>query len=234
MSGVNANILTEEILSLLVPKVVLIAYENQHEHGDKYFLEMRTIGEDGTMGAGQPVTCEFLRELSETYSGKNNTTPAGAIPVNLLYADTRKGSEKYIWWNPPCKRVMYFVNSLGIPDGEYHVPGVIYEAGEGRLNIYAFTDEVPTPDTKLYEAPFLNTSGGGVCLGTATLKRPASPTYGQIMEYWEDRFWLSKFSHRGGNSTKSGIVAATIAATDRPFDTKELKQTGTTLKSLYK
>ena len=230
----DTNLLTDEILALMVPRVALIAYESNNDRGDRYFLEMRTIGEDGTMGAGQPVTCEFLREISETYSGKNNTTPAGAIPANLLYADTRKGSEKYVWWNPPRKRMMYFAGSHGIPDGEYHVPGVIYVAGEGRLNIYAFRDEVPTPDTNLYEAPFYNITDGGVCLGTATLKRPASPTYGQIMEYWEERFWLSKFSGHGGNSTKNGIEAATLAAADKPFDTAVLKSADKPLKSLFK
>jgi PRTRC genetic system protein B len=230
----DTNILTEELLSMLVPKVALVAYMNSGEHGDKYYLEMRTIGSDGTMGTGEPVTCEFLKEISETYSGKNNTTPSGAIPVNLLYADTRKGSEKYIWYNPPRKRVMYFTDAVKVPDGEYHVPGVIYVAGEGRLMVYAFTGKSPSPDAKLYDAPFFNTSDGGVCLGTATLKRPTTPTYSGIMTYWEDRFWLSKFSHAGGNSTKSGLVSSTKAAADKPFDTNELKPTGKTLKSLLK
>ncbi len=230
----NTNALTVEIMSLLVPTVALIAYENRTDHGDKHFLEMRTIGEDGTMGAGVPVTYEFLREIAENYAGKNNTTPAGEIPANLLYADSRKGSEKYVWWNPPRKRMIYFTDKLGIPDGEYHVPGIIYAAGEGRLSVYAFTDKVPTPDTKLFEAPFFNTTGGNVCLGTATLKRPMSPTYRQIMDYWEERFWLSKFSHSGGNSTKSDIVTVTKAAADRPFDTGELRSAGVTLKSILK
>jgi PRTRC genetic system protein B len=230
----DTNILTEELLSMLVPKVALVAYENSGEHGDKYYLEMRTIGEDGIMGAGKPVTYEFLKTISETCSGKNDSTPAGAIPANLLYADTRKGSEKYVWYNPPRKRMIYFTDAVKVPDGEYHVPGVIYAAGEGRLMVYAFTGKSPSPDAKLYEAPFFNTTDGGVCLGTATLKRPASPTYEQIMSYWEDRFWLSKFSHAGGNSTRSGLEASTIAAADKPFDTKELKPAGKTLESLLK
>lgn len=230
----DTNILTEELLSMLVPKVAMIAYENQNDHGDKHFLEVRPIGEDGTMGAGVPVTYEFLREIAENYAGKNTTMPSGVVPANLLYTDTRKGSEKYIWWNPPRKRMMYFTSGNGISDGEYHVPGLIYAATDGKLYVYAFTDDIPTAETTLCQAPFLNVTDGGVCLGTATLKRPASPTYEQIMEYWENRFWLSKFSHTGGNSTKSGIAEATKAAIDKPFDTEELKPTGKTLKSLFK
>ncbi|MDR2891304.1 MAG: prokaryotic E2 ligase family D protein [Alistipes sp.] len=232
----NTNILTQELLAMLVPKVALIAYENQTDHGDKYFLEMRTIGEGGTMGTGVPVTYEFLREISETYAGKNTTTPSGAIPTGLLYADTRKGSEKYVWWNPPRKRMMYFAETLGVPDGEYHVPGVIYEAGEGRLNIYAFTDEVPTAGTVLYSGPFFNTTGGSVCLGSSSLKRPSSPTWAQMMAFWEDKFWCTTFTHLGGggNPTCNNLVLVTRAAADRPFDTAELKPSGKTLKDLLK
>ncbi len=232
----DTNVLTAEILSMLVPKVALIAYENQNGHGDKHYLEARTIGEDGTMGVGMPVTYEFLREISETYAGKNTTTPSGAVPTNLLYADTRKGSERYVWWNPPRKRVMYFADNLGVPDGEYHVPGVIYEAGEGRLNIYVFTDDAPDPDTILYNGPFFNTTNGSVCLGSSSLKRPSSPTWEQILGFWEDKFWRTKFTHLGGggNPTNGNLVLVTKAAADRPFDMNELKPSGKTLKSLLK
>lgn len=230
----DTNVLTQEILSRLVPKMALIAYENDTAHGDKYFLEMRPIGNDGTMGAGVPVTVEFLRDIAENYSGKDTSIPSGPIPANLLYADTRKGSELYVWYNRPQKRKMFFVDSLGIPDGEYHVPGVIYEVRGNGLYVYAFTDEVPTPETKLFQAPFFNTSNTGVCLGSAALKRPSSPTFEQMIGYWEDRFWLSKFSHTGNNSTKSGIKASTLAAADKPFDIGELKSAGLKLKTIFK
>jgi PRTRC genetic system protein B len=232
----DTNVLTAEILSMLVPKVALIAYENQTDHGDKHFLEMRAIGEDGTMGAGVPVTYEFLREIAENYTGVNTVTPSGMIPANLLWADTRKGSERYVWWNPPRRRTMYFARNLGVPDGEYHVPGVIYEAGEGWLNIYAFTDETPASDTKLYWGPFFNTTTGSVCLGSSSLRRPSSPTYAQLMAFWEDRFWRTTFTHLGGggNPTRNNLVLVTKAAADRPFDTKELKSSGKTLKDILK
>ena len=236
MNRLNANILTEEIMAMLVPKVALVAYENETDRGDKYYLEMRTIGEDGTMGAGTPVTYEFLREISENYTGKNTSTPSGPVPANLLYADTRKGCEKYIWYNPPRKRKMYFSEQLGLPDGEYHVPGVIYEAGENSLSIYAFKDDVPGPDTKLYDGPFFNTTKGSVCLGSSSLKRPSSPTYGQIMEYWEDRFWRTRFTHlgAGGNPTKGNLVLLTQQSAHKPFDTNWLKSSEKPLKSLFK
>jgi len=230
------NKLTEEILSMLTPKAALIAYENDTDLGDKYFLEMRPICEGGAMGAGMPVTYEFLREIAENYAGKNTTTPSGIIPAGLLYADTRRGCEKYVWWNPPRRRTMYFVQSLGVPDGEYHVPGVIYEAGEGNLNIYAFTDETPAPGTKLYHGPFFNTTAGSVCLGSSSIERPSSPSYTQIMDYWEDRFWRTTFTHlgSGGNPTKNNLVLVTKASADRAFDVGELKSSGKTLKDILK
>ena len=53
------------------------------------------------MGEGHPVTVEFMNELVRNYSETYSGTPYGRLPSNLLYADTRKGSEEYIWYNPP-------------------------------------------------------------------------------------------------------------------------------------
>ena len=68
------------------------------------------------MGEGHPVTVEFMNELVRNYSETYSGTPHGRLPSNLLYADTRKGSERYVWYNPPGKRMMYFVGGLGIEE----------------------------------------------------------------------------------------------------------------------
>lgn len=232
----DTNALTQEILMNLTPKAALIAYEHRNVvRADRYFVEMRPILADGTMGAGVPVTREFLRDIVENYAGGSSTTPSGIVPPNLLYADPRKGSERYIWYNLPRRRRMYFDKNLGIPDGDYCVPGVIYEAGENSLHVYAFTDDIPNQDTKLYYGPFFNTSAGSVCLGTCSLARPDSPSWHQLLHYWEDRFWRTKFTHLGGgeNPTKGNLVLVTKAAANQPFDPEELKSSGKILKNLY-
>lgn len=217
------NELTNAIHATLCPRAVLIAYT--YAGDNKYFLEQRSIDARGRMGEGHPVTVEFMnglvRDYSETYSG----TPHGRLPSNLLYADTRKGSERYVWYNPPGKRRMYFVSGLGIDNAEYHLPGIIYEAGDTRLDVYAYKEDRPGMETALYAAPLFNVTGSSVCLGSARIEKPRELTYANLLEYWEKKFWLTEFSHLGGygNPTKSNLVLVTKAARDRPFDLKELK-----------
>lgn len=176
------------------------------------------------MGEGRPVTAEFMNELVRGYSERHSATPYGRIPSNLLWCDPRKGNEKYIWYNSPRKRMMFFKEALKIENAEYHLPGIIYEAGESHLNVYACKDREPTEKTELYAAPLFNVTQASVCLGSARIEKPKDLTYAKLLEYWERKFWLTEFSHLGahGNPTKSNLVLVTKAAKDRPFDLEEL------------
>lgn len=84
------NKLTEELKSLSRPHAALIAYQGENTRSHDYFLELRKINEKGVMGEAIPVTFEFMNEIAANYSEAHNGTPSGAIPKNLLFADTRK------------------------------------------------------------------------------------------------------------------------------------------------
>ncbi len=230
------NKLTEELKSLMRPKAALIAYKGEQTKSHDYFLELREIDDNGVMGEAIPITYNFMNEIAANYTESHNGIPTGMIPENLLFADTRKGSEKYIWWNPPCKRMMYFVKSLGIENNEYYVPGVIYVAKENSLSVYAYKDKKLSDNTELFAAPFFNTSKESVCLGVAKLKKPTNPTYIELLEYWEKKFWLTEFSHlgSGGNPTKSNLVLVTKEARNEKFNTGELKPINKKLKDILK
>ena len=101
------------------------------------------------------------------------------------------------------------------------------------MRIYAYKENVPGPDTVLYAAPFFNVTGSSVCLGNARIDLPKDLTYEKLLQYWERKFWLTEFSHLGGNGnpTKSNLVlvtkaarVVTKAARDRDFNLDELKQ----------
>jgi len=100
----ETNELTRKLRTLLHPRAALIAYareDNSHYvYDNSYFIEVRDIDESGIMGEGRPVTVEFMNELVRGYSERHSATPYGRIPSNLLWCDPRKGSEKYIWYNP--------------------------------------------------------------------------------------------------------------------------------------
>ncbi len=230
------NKLTEELKSILRPKAALIAYQGEDHTRNDYFLELREIKDKGIMGEAIPVTYGFMNEIAANYSQAHNGIPSGKIPGNLLFADTRKGSEKYVWSNPPGKRVMYFVPGLGIENGQYHIPGILYVVKEHTLAVYAYKDGKLSDDTELFAAPFFNVSKESVCLGSSKLKKPANPTYAELLEYWEKRFWLTEFSHLGshGNPTRSNLVLVTKAARDEGFNPDELKPVHKKLKEILK
>ncbi len=219
----ETNKLTKEINTVLHPQAALIAYTSQGE--SSFFLEARKIDKDGKMGEGRPVTVEFITELVRGYSERHSTTPYGQIPSNMLWCDSRKSSEKYIWYNPPRKRMMFFKEALKIENAEYHLPGIIYMAEGSHMSIYAYKDEELTEKTELFAAPFFNVTGADVCLGSAKIEKPKDLTYDRLLEYWEKKFWLTEFSHLGGNGnpTKSNLVLVTKAAKDEPFNLEELK-----------
>ena len=122
------NELTKQLQEIMVPKAAVIAYEYQEGHyaSGSHYLELRPINKKGRMEAGIPVTYEFMDSLVESYSDGNRRIPHGWLPPNMLWCDTRRGHESYVWYNPPGKRRMFFKNDLNIGDGMFHVPGVIY------------------------------------------------------------------------------------------------------------
>lgn len=220
----------------MLPKAALIAYEcktNEYSRSQSY-LELRPINEKGRMGAGIPVTYEFMNSLMESYSESMNGIPHGRIPRNILWCNTRKGNERYVWYNPPQARMMYFKQELHIPDGTFNMPGIIYVVEQERLNIHAFKGKIPEDKTELYLAPFFNVAGSGVCLGSSSLEKPQDVDFSALQEYWEKRFWLSEFSHLGGsrNPTRNNLVSVTEQARNHPFDYSELQASGKQLKDI--
>lgn len=80
------NELTQKIQRILTPKAALIAYrcDECRTNSTEYFLELRPIHKNGQMGAGMPVTYEFMNALMESYTEEMSGIPAGVLPDNLL------------------------------------------------------------------------------------------------------------------------------------------------------
>ncbi len=230
------------------PQAMLLMYKSNT--GRSPFLEIRDIDADGVPGEGRPVTKQFINDLLEGFSTEVNEMPNGPVPDNLLYADTRPGNFKLIWYNPPRKRHLCFVKDLNMEDGDYMMPGTIYATeGYDRLYIYAFKGKSrPTETTKLYNMPIYNyySHDHHLCLGSSkidmsTIRKRAglnesdNLTYDAILKAWESLVWDSVNSHLGSDDTVNGILSNVLKENrDRPsFNTDSLVKTIYTLKSLY-
>jgi len=217
----KSNKVNDMLFQEYIPEMTLAVYKN-NKTGDVY-IESHKINAVGRMLAGCPLTLKCITELVESLSVEQGTVPHGIVPENLIYFDTRKGHERYLWWNPPQKRMMFFSKSLNIEDGEYHLPEIIYDTNGENLDVYAFKGEKPEAETKLFKAPLFNVTGQKVCLGNAKIKFPDNPTFSDYIHYWEKKFWLTEFSHLGGNNnpTKNNLVTVTKKMAES-FDYDEL------------
>ena len=76
------NELTQNIQKMMVPKAAIIAYkyEDRRNSDTRYFIELRPIGKSGQMGAGIPVTYEFMNTLLESYTEEMSGIPARQNP----------------------------------------------------------------------------------------------------------------------------------------------------------
>jgi PRTRC genetic system protein B len=217
------NKLTKEIIRSMHPIAALIAYSSEDRYNrDEYYLELRNIGDTGRMGAGKPVSQRFMQSLTERFAVKSSSVPHGEIPEGMRFADTRE--EKYIWHSPPCKKFMYFKKELNIPNGAYSIPGLVWMVWREQLYLFAYKSKRLSSDNRLYSAPFFNVNPecGNVCLGNAKLAKPETLSFENFIKYWEDKFFLSEFTHiTGKNPTRSNLVLV-IKNSIHMFDNEEL------------
>jgi len=214
------NALTTKLTDAFSATAALIVYKSKES---KNYIEIRPI-KNGCFGSAKPVSIDFMTSLCESFSETYSQTPSGILPENMLYCDTRKGKEIYVWSNPPMKRRMYFTKSLNIKNAEYHVPGVIYVVKDGDLDIYAYKGKNLTAKAKIFKAPFFNVTNESVCLGDSDIELGDSPTFDDLLKHWEKEFWQTEFSHLGGNvnPTKDNLVNVTKSAKNKPFDEAQL------------
>ncbi|MCD7908390.1 MAG: prokaryotic E2 ligase family D protein [Clostridium sp.] len=211
----------------MTPVLALIVYRgNAHypSDSDEIYVEMRDINKKGKMGAAAPLSRECIGDLITSLKDEGEFSvnyTYGKIPENLLYFDTNPATAKLIWYDKPGLKNMYFTENIGIEDGLYYMPGVIYQLTQEKLDIYAYKGKTPKMHTRLYKAPFFNVTRTSVCLGNSKAAELTDRTFSNVMKYWESLFWNSRFSSVGSQPTKSNLVVVTKKAKTK-FDTKEL------------
>lgn len=220
------------------PKAVMTIYktfnESEYKQQTGYYVEVREINEMGLASEAKPASIALMRDIAKSFNENYSPSPFGTIPPTLLFADSTIGHERYVWYNPPQKRMMYFVESLKMEDKEYNMPGFIYEVYNNNLRVFSFKGKKPTEATEILSAPAFNTSGNGdVCTGTAMKARPAKCTWEKLMLHWENIFWNSLNSHLGSTNPVEGNLTTILKeCSDKPFNCSVLKKQNKTLKQL--
>lgn len=230
--------ITNQIHQVYVPQAALIVYHmKDNSSSGSYYLESRNIKSDGTLGVAKPVSRKFMTALVKNFKDVHEMHPCGPIPTNMLYADPTIGVEKYIWWNPPARKTLYFHKETGMEEAEYNMPGTIFVIQNNKLSVYAYKGKRPVAKTQLLHGPFYNYyNNGSVCTGNARKQWPSKIHWSDIIEHWEAIFWNSINSHTIDNPMKKGYVLNTELkkSMDAPFDTDTLRETKINLESLLK
>lgn len=172
-----------------------------------YYLTAHDVDQqNGTgkvlVGQGRPLTESALFQVGLFLA---NRTPdktfrrGGMIPPNLLYLDCE--TQKYVWSKPSHRSKVLFSSDSHLSNQEMIHPHLIFVCHSSNFYIYACMDEEPKPESILFRAPYLNIfeSENNLCKGSASMagvKR--STTHTQLLQAWENLFFLSKFSHGAG------------------------------------
>lgn len=233
--------ITNNFGTLYYPKSALVFYETTGTETDMY-VEHFDMDSNGTPVNAHPLTVKeanILAKALQTDEERNKAflRPKGILPTNILHINP---SEKntVLWYTKSQQRQLYFVNSLGIPNGTAQVPPMLWFANKNNLAVFALsTDRRPNEKTPLHHAPFFNIyEDGKVCMGTVNIDIKNSASVEEFVQAWESYFFNSYFSHLlGSHSPIKGNcvnVWKDLISTEKPFPKEVLKKNNKTLKNL--
>ncbi|SOD80837.1 PRTRC system protein B [Spirosoma fluviale] len=246
------NKITDELNDVYVPTNALVTYRHMRAtqtRNDAWsqalYVESFDIDQKSRkLINAHPLSNREAIVLSKTlYNAHSEKTaflkPTGLLPANVLYIDPTPDAGKAIWYTPATTRKLLFVESLTIPSGEAHVPALIWKASKTGLTLFALpTDEKPTADTPMFQAPFFNVYGHGpVCMGSVNVRIKRSASLENFMSAWESYFFNSYFSHTIRESPINGNIVLfwqNQIASQEPFPASVLKATSYKVKDLIR
>lgn len=233
--------ITDHFGTLYHPKSALVFYENIGTNTDIY-VEHFDMDSNGTPINAHPLTVKEANVLAKALKTDEEKNTAllkskGILPTNILHINPSAEKGMVLWYTKAQQRQLYFVDSLGIPNGKAQVPPMLWLANKNSLTVFALAnDRRPTEKTPLHYAPFFNIyEKGNVCMGTVSIDIKNSASVEEFTQAWEHYFFNSYFSHSlCENLTKKKILTLwkDLINTDKPFPKEVLKKNNKTLKNL--
>lgn len=236
----NHNIATD-LGTMYEPKSALVIYQTKETTPETY-VEHFDMDKNGMPINAHPLSVREAENLAKMLKTREQTEKAylqsqGLLPNNILQIKLG-GNGTVIWFSKAQKRQLFFIESLGIPNGIANVPTLLWKATKTKLSIFALKGtRRPTLHSKLCYAPFFNIyQGGDICMGTVDVQTSKATSLEEFIQLWEEHFFNSYFSHLldDYNPINGNIVNLwqELVNTDKPFPTNELKKNNRTLKDL--
>lgn len=154
-----------------------------------------SVEDNGDLSAGKYLQANTLSELFKFLNGNYDFSTykfSGMVPKNVLKYSTDTGDITF--YTEPQRRTMIFHENTGLKTREYNIPFIIWKYYNGSLYVFSCKEIPDNEQTKLYQAPFLNTnSSGGVCMGNVRFKNRYTD-FKVFMENIQDLFFNSVFN----------------------------------------
>jgi len=198
--------ITQAFSEQYLPFKGLIFYR-QKRRNDNTYVEAYDLSNQGRLINAHPLSLDECRHLAESLKTSEALSDhflqsESLLPENILYL--HNGTDGFaIWHTPAMQRELIFTSDLGLKDGYYPIPPLLWKADRENLWVYGLsTSKKPGLKTKLYHAPFFNIhQDGRVCMGTVDISIEKHTSLEEFMRLWQEYFFNSKFSHVIGNTS---------------------------------
>ena len=210
-----------------------------HSNGHDVIATGHEPLKDGTLGAGKIMSLDDLNRVVASHTGQPQNSVQWNNPSVLLDTD-----KLLVWSIAPQKRTLWFrVDETQSVD--VIIPRTIFVVSRKNrsMAVFAAPAKKPTPDTKLYHAPYMNVGNNGtLCQGSAQIPADVSNTTDELLKGCEDALFDSLFTHKnhdGTWKTKKGESISNpqhiarwkkVAKENRAPRMNELNPTGITLR----
>jgi len=227
--------------TLYHPVKAFVIYEKDSPDKSIY-VESYDMDKNGYPINAHPLSLKESNQLANALDTsdelkRNFLKPSGLLPKNILYINPDHNGYA-IWFTPAQKLDLFFVESLGIPNGLASLPPLLWKASKKSLYLYTLDNITEISEkTEIFHAPFFNVHDDGkVCMGTVSVNIKADYSLEEFIEQWENYFFNSYFSHliRDKSPVKGNIIQLwqKLVNSSKPFPMKSLIKNGLTLKQL--
>jgi PRTRC genetic system protein B len=191
----QANVRTDDAPSRYELAAAILLYRAGN---DTYATlhEVETHRKGGPMlGAGVPATTEACADFARSIAERSAF--AGFTEPRMLYV----GPRVMAWWRAPAPARVWFESDrddgkklIGTRTAITPHPGLVFAIAHGEWYVWAVKgDKRPTPDTRVWFAPYFNVyHDGHICEGN--VQRPDRVTPDTVAAF-ERAFFESKFTH---------------------------------------